>query len=794
MKIMLRQITFLLVIALLFTQACVPPSHITTVSCDVADLIDAIDDANADAILDTLELDPGCIYTLTEVNTTVTSTFGGSTFDYGDVGLPPIATPITINGHNATITRAVEAIDFRIFHILDTGDLTLNDLIITNGFADPTRPDGTGSGLPGSGGAIYNDGAPLVVNRSTLQSNRAGYNGGAIYDSYPAATRVIDSTIRDNSAPLGGGIFEDQTRLLTVEGSTITNNTASTEGGGINVGYGSELVIRGSVISFNHSARRGGGIFKDGGADRLPTTISGSTFEGNTADWGGGAIFIWRTPLSIGNSQFLENQAGEYGGALGFQSSSTDMVLIRSTTFEGNTAGLDGGAIHFSGELMNLAYDTFQNNTAQNGGAIHNAEATLPHYISRADTTMNINHSTLQDNTASADGGGIYNGGTLTVSETVIAGNESAALGGGIHNLGEITVQDSTFKGNKTGFDGGGLNTYRKATVTGSTFENNSSKRGGGLASVGGETTLTNNTFSRNFASERGGGIFNMGPVIGDPGPGGGLYASFITVAYNKASAGGGVAASGGVMKIKNSIVALSTSGGDCAGAGGDLSGAGENLDTDGTCPGFTLKDDPRLDALANNGGPTQTHALKIDSPAIDAAPDCTTIGGAAVPVDQRGQTRPIGPFCDLGAYEFDQALPPASAKTPTTTPTPEKAHVTAIQNANCRYGPGTAYDIADTLFAGQTAPIMGRNEQGTWWQIQGPTFGSLCWVSKVTVEVSGAIDVVPVIVAPPPPTLTPEPRERPKPQGCYTYDNRKNKVCTVPCPPNAQPGGACTP
>jgi hypothetical protein len=38
------------------------------------------------------------------------------------------------------------------------------------------------------------------------------------------------------------------------------------------------------------------------------------------------------------------------------------------------------------------------------------------------------------------------------------------------------------------------------------------------------------------------------------------------------------------------------------------------------------------------------------------------------------------------------------------------------------------------------------------------------------------------------------EPREQPQPQGCYTYDERKNKVCTVPCPPNAQPGGVCTP
>jgi len=218
-------------------------------------------------------------------------------------------------------------------------------------------------------------------------------------------------------------------------------------------------------------------------------------------------------------------------------------------------------------------------------------------------------------------------------------------------------------------------------------------------------------------------------------------------------------------------------------------------MDTDGSCPDFTFKNDPQLDALADYGGPTHTHALRVDSPAINVALDCTTVAGVVVSADQRGHTRPIGPFCDLGAYENDQALPAPAPKEPVITLTSEEAKVTATKNANCRYGPGTAYDIADTLFAGETALIVGRNEQNTWWQIKGPTFGSLCWVSKVAVEVSGSTDGVPIGVAPPPPTLTPEPHKpQNKPQGCYVYDQRKNPVCTVPCPPNAQPGGACTP
>jgi uncharacterized protein YgiM (DUF1202 family) len=149
-----------------------------------------------------------------------------------------------------------------------------------------------------------------------------------------------------------------------------------------------------------------------------------------------------------------------------------------------------------------------------------------------------------------------------------------------------------------------------------------------------------------------------------------------------------------------------------------------------------------------------------------------------------------------LGGLTFTPTQ--VGSKVITITPTkvvtliPVGLKATALKNANCRYGPGTAYDIADTLFAGKSAPIVGRNEQNTWWQIQGPAFGSLCWVSKVTVEVSGPTDGVPIAIAPPPPTITPEPR--PKPQGCYVYDAAGSRVCTVPCPANAKPGGACKP
>jgi hypothetical protein len=56
---------------------------------------------------------------------------------------------------------------------------------------------------------------------------------------------------------------------------------------------------------------------------------------------------------------------------------------------------------------------------------------------------------------------------------------------------------------------------------------------------------------------------------------------------------------------------------------------------------------DPKLGAIADNGGPTRTHELLLGSPAIDAAstPDC-------LPTDQRGVARPQGSACDMGSFE----------------------------------------------------------------------------------------------------------------------------------------------
>jgi hypothetical protein len=112
-------------------------------------------------------------------------------------------------------------------------------------------------------------------------------------------------------------------------------------------------------------------------------------------------------------------------------------------------------------------------------------------------------------------------------------------------------------------------------------------------------------------------------------------------------------------LTVEDVLLAGNT-GGNCGGAvsAEGFVSQGHNLSSDGSCPALTGPGDLKKTAakvgpLQDNGGPTLTHALLDGSPAIDA-------GGAAncPPTDQRGISRPQGPTCDIGAYEWQPTTP----------------------------------------------------------------------------------------------------------------------------------------
>ncbi len=129
-----------------------------------------------------------------------------------------------------------------------------------------------------------------------------------------------------------------------------------------------------------------------------------------------------------------------------------------------------------------------------------------------------------------------------------------------------------------------------------------------------------------------------------------------------------------------------------------------------------------------------------------------------------------------VGAAAVNPAVSPATPVavtvagtiTPTLTPTemfpqpPAAPMATAPQDDNCRYGPGMAYDVAGYLLAGQSARIVGRNAESTWWVIERVDGSGVCWIWDEVVTVSGDTSGVPIVTPPAAPTDTPTPQAEP--------------------------------
>ena len=299
---------------------------------------------------------------------------------------------------------------------------------------------------------------------------------------------------------------------------------------------------------------------------------------------------------------------------------------------------------------------------------------------------LTLNNLTVSHGHADGDespfdeyGGGAFNdGGTLTISNSTFSDNHSFTAGGGVANQqGTVIVTDSTFSGNSAGggVGGGGINSSFGSTLTvsNSTFSGNSAVFGGGIKNTNGSTlTVSNSTFSGNSADLGGGGIDNAGTAT----------VSNSTFSGNSSDLSGGGIANFGAATLKNTIVANSKIPGlegtntqsNCVGT---ITDGGYNLSSDKTC-GFSAANnsqsgtfdpntgegvilDPMLGPLADNGGPTKTHALLVGSPAIDKG---KAFGTAT---DQRGKHRPFddpsiapatgGDNSDIGAFEAQEVL-----------------------------------------------------------------------------------------------------------------------------------------
>ncbi len=132
---------------------------------------------------------------------------------------------------------------------------------------------------------------------------------------------------------------------------------------------------------------------------------------------------------------------------------------------------------------------------------------------------------------------------------------------------------------------------------------------------------------------------------------------------------------------------------------------------------------------------------------------------------DENGPPSPAWSFCVEGSTGTPTSTgTPMPTATPTDTPTPDDPMATGLQNSNCRKGPDTRYDVQGYLMEGETVPIVGRNNDSSWWVVELQDPLKECWVWGGGVSTSGNMADLVVIKPPPPPTFTPTPTNTPKP------------------------------
>ncbi|WP_414586425.1 beta strand repeat-containing protein [Scytonema sp. PCC 10023] len=357
------------------------------------------------------------------------------------------ASGLTISGNNA----------HRIFDVPEGGStFTLRNLTLADGKA-------TGDWEDGAGGAIRTVSSDKrttlnVENSKFVNNSASGAGGGAIWGGFNTANTITGSVFEGNDSTAGkserggGAVAVNTNSTLTVKDSDFTNNKG-TNGGAINTVL-STLTVEDSTFRNNdstaggpigpHTIGYGGAIYTDGANASGPNydygpvggtiTIRNSEIEGNKAAGQGGGLFLYAYPpdkVIVENSNISKNEviADSRGDSLGGGLRiGNGEFTVNNTTFSENRALQQGGGLWVGEEAPGtISKSTFTGNRAESadgeggqGGAI-----TLANYSN----PVTIDGTSVADNYAGFQGGGISGGGSST------------------------TVKDSTFANNVAGND-----------------------------------------------------------------------------------------------------------------------------------------------------------------------------------------------------------------------------------------------------------------------------------------------------------------------------------------------------
>ena len=493
------------------------------------------------------------------------------------------------------------------------GDCTLAEAIANAN--NDNNGGGTGNGCAaGSGNDVINLtgditlSAALPTITSTLTINGAAPNGGR-YTLRGSAALGTNSLLTASGTPSSTTPITYTATTLTINNLILINNNGETAtGGALRLVNSASADINGSSFTNNKTGASAAAIDADSTSGNL--TISDSDFSGNASNDNGGAIYFSgsSTSLTISNSRFTKNTADSNGGAMHVGAFTT--VNISGSIFTDNVAtNGTGGALDFASTpgvgTVDISGSRFMRNVAgQSGGAIDSSVS--------SGFSLTVSNSVFSANSATNGGGAILADRTVNIYRSAFSDNQatgtSAATGrgGAILAFGATRLENSTFYNNTAVNEGGAFHGRTASAVV----------------------TIRHVTFVDNQStgsSKNGNSVFFLANATGN------MYNSII-------------------QETKNSD-GTSYGGDDCAG----LDENSNNIIQDGSCDtGGTLSVDPKL-----YGRIGQVFPLAAGSPALDAASSMAAIAAcnALLTVDgqrfdQRGVPRPVGEYCDLGAYE----------------------------------------------------------------------------------------------------------------------------------------------
>ena len=541
------------------------------------------------------------------------------------------------------IIAAGDAVTSTLDRVTISRNTGATGLLVSGSRIQVTVTGSTISGTTGGtfGGVMIESGATVTMQDSAVTGSRASDTGAGIRNGGTLTlTNVTVSGNQTTASKGGGGIHNFVTGRLTITGGSISTNSAPDNGGLLNLG---DLTMT-NVSVLNNSANLAGGAGGVTLQGATPTVrITGGKISNNTGT--GLRILDGGTP-QVDGVTFADNSES------GLDIDGSGTKLITKATITGN----DNVGVVVLGGTLDLRDSTISGNSGtQVGGGVAIVQG----------ATATISNTTISDNHAvnGAFGGGIANAGTLTLTDVTVRDNDAAGGGGGTINDQDasgaptLSLTDVTIDGNQATDGGGGIeNNGGNITIRRSAITTNTGTFGGGLkhelpGGSSAQVSLENVTFSANSATVTGGAIAAVSA----------LSLTNVTVAGNSApgQSPGGIATTAGLVTARNTIVG-DNRGGDCA-TSGPLASAGHNLFTNQDCgPRLSLGDvvavSARLGPLANNGGPTQTMAVLVGSPAVDAGD-----ANGCPATDQRGVSRPQGTGCDIGAFESSLRAGPPS-------------------------------------------------------------------------------------------------------------------------------------